>query len=201
MFEVDGIGAFDQEGAAELFDKMEQAIQQHHIPVQLPFGRTNYTPWIIRVPREDAAAVQATHIYRVSALDVRDLSSATASARKQVHDLMRVMRQIPGLEKLRLIQTAASLTKGSVPLFHMENRPEEVAASMEAKAKRIIAEELAARNLTLRELETMEKMHPVKAEIARRLRKETTMTWGWIALRLHGGSPSTMTSTVYQLEL
>jgi len=40
----------------------------------------------------------------------------------------------------------------------------------------------------------------VKAEIARRLRKETTMTWAWIAPRLHGGSPSTMTSTVYQME-
>jgi len=60
----------------------------------------------------------------------------------------------------------------------MENRPGEVAASMEAKANRIIAEELAARNLTLRELETKEKMHPVKAEIARRRRKETTTTWG-----------------------
>jgi REP element-mobilizing transposase RayT len=81
------------------------------------------------------------------------------------------------------------------------HRPEEVAASMEAKANGIIAEELAARNLTLRELETMKKMHPVKAEIARRLRKETTMTWVWIAPRLNGSSPSTMTSTVYQLEL
>jgi len=58
-----------------------------------------------------------------------------------------------------------------------------------------------ARNLTLRELGTKKKMHPVKAEIARRLRKETTMTWTWIAPRLYGGSPSTTTSTVYQLQL
>ena len=33
------------------------------------------------------------------------------------------------------------------------------------------------------------------------MRKETTMTWAWISPRLPGGSPSTMTSTVYQLEL
>jgi hypothetical protein len=33
------------------------------------------------------------------------------------------------------------------------------------------------RNLTLRELETMKKMHPAKGQIAKKLRKETTMTF------------------------
>jgi len=60
------------------------------------------------------------------------------------------------------------------------HRPEEVAASIKAKANGIIAEELAEKNLMLRELETMKKIHPVKAEIALTLRKETTMTWAWM---------------------
>ncbi len=93
------------------------------------------------------------------------------------------------------LQEKANLSSG-----RGNHRPEEVTASMEAKANGIIGEELAARNSTLWELETMKKMHPVKAEIAQRLRKETTMTWAWIAPRLPGVSSSAMTSTVCLLE-
>jgi len=53
----------------------------------------------------------------------------------------------------------------------------------------------------LKELETIKKRHPVNAAIARRFREETIMTGAWIAARLHGDSPSTLASAIYQPEL
>jgi hypothetical protein len=50
------------------------------------------------------------------------------------------------------------------------------------------------------QLATMKKMHPAKAQIAKRLRKETTMTFASIAQQLYAGSPSTLASAIYQLK-
>lgn len=109
MFEMVGVGDYIQTKAEDLYEQMQAAIQRQNLPIQLPFGRVNYAPWIINVPRADAAVVQATHVYQLNPLDVRDLTRATIETRRQAHDLVQVMRRIPGLEKVQLVQTAAAI--------------------------------------------------------------------------------------------
>jgi len=57
---------------------------------------------------------------------------------------------------------------------------------MEQQAKRIVVEELAKWNDERRGDER--KGHPVKVKMARRLRRETTMTLKWIAETLRMGT-------------
>jgi len=109
MFEIIGVGDFVQTKAEDLYQQMQAAIQRHELPVELPFGLVNYAPWIINVPRSDAAVIQATHVYQMNPLDVRDLTAATIEARRQAHDLVQVIRRIPGLENVQLVQTAAAI--------------------------------------------------------------------------------------------
>ena len=80
------------------------------------------------------------------------------------------------------------------------HHPEEVEATMEAKAGRIIAEELRRGKLKEENLAELPKMHPAKARIGKRLRKETTLTLAWIASRLHAGAPSTLANTIHRLK-
>jgi REP-associated tyrosine transposase len=61
--------------------------------------------------------------------------------------------------------------------------------TMETKAQRILAEELARRGPNSESLVQRRKGDPAKVAIARRLRAETTMTWSWIAQRLSMGAP------------
>ena len=58
----------------------------------------------------------------------------------------------------------------------------------EAKAQRILKEEMARRGWGAAELEQRRKADAEKIKIARRLRAETTMTWAWIAERLATGT-------------
>jgi len=58
----------------------------------------------------------------------------------------------------------------------------------EAKAQRIVKEEMARRGWGAAELEQRRKADAEKIKIARRLRAETTMTWAWIAERLAMGT-------------
>ena len=58
----------------------------------------------------------------------------------------------------------------------------------EQKAERIVVEELKRRGWKESELTLQPKGHKVKVAIAKRLRKETTMTLKWIAQRLQMGS-------------
>ena len=60
--------------------------------------------------------------------------------------------------------------------------------SMEHKAERLLKEELKRHKLTTEELNKLQKSAKKKIEIASRLRKETTMSWQWIAERLVMGS-------------
>ncbi len=109
MFEIDGLGDWVQTNSPDLYDRMSEAIRQHGLKVVLPYGRVNYAPWIINVPRPGAAVVQATHVYQMNPLDTRDLTRATIQARRQAHDLVRVFQKIPGLENVRLLQTAPAI--------------------------------------------------------------------------------------------
>ena len=72
-----------------------------------------------------------------------------------------------------------------------ENHPGELRAeTAQAKARRIIAEELQARSWTEAELGKRRNSDPAKLAIAVRLRKETTLTVKTIAGLLHLGTPN-----------
>lgn len=109
MFEVDGVSAFPiQQNAGELYDALTTALKERGGP-SLPFGRAKNVPWIIHNARDNTASVQATHIYRMNSLDTRELTRATVEARQQAHDLTLLLRSVPGLENIRLIQTASAI--------------------------------------------------------------------------------------------
>ena len=57
----------------------------------------------------------------------------------------------------------------------------------EAKAKRLLAEEFTRRGWGVEALSQRRKRDAEKIQMARRLRTETTMSWGWIAARLEMG--------------
>jgi REP element-mobilizing transposase RayT len=69
---------------------------------------------------------------------------------------------------------------------------EELRESAEAKAERILAEELERLGLSEDELNRRRKGDQQKTRIARRLRRETIVTLEWIADRLRMGSASTV---------
>lgn len=71
-----------------------------------------------------------------------------------------------------------------------ENHPGQTRLeTAEAKAERILAEELARLQWTRNDLATQRKSHPVKLALAARLRQETTLSVKQIAERLHLGKP------------
>ena len=70
--------------------------------------------------------------------------------------------------------------------------------SMQAKAERIIAEELKRRRWSARQLKERAKSDPQKLALAARLRRETTLTLPWIAARLHMGTWKSLNGTLYR---
>jgi len=62
--------------------------------------------------------------------------------------------------------------------------------SAELKAASLVAEELKRRGWEVAEWERRRKGDEEKIKVAQRLRRETTMTWGWIATQLHMGAPA-----------
>jgi len=64
---------------------------------------------------------------------------------------------------------------------------EELRESDEQRAQRILREELRKLGWTHRDLTATRKGDPRKLRIARRLREETTVSWAWLAPRLHAG--------------
>lgn len=73
----------------------------------------------------------------------------------------------------------------------------ELVEAAEAKATRIVDEELRRAVWAEAELERRRKGDPVKLQIARRLRAETTMTMQWIAARLRMGTKSHLSHLLY----
>ncbi len=107
MFEVDGIGDYVQKG--DTYGKMVAAIEQNDLGVELPFGRVRNAPAIILLPHPGTAIVQATHVYRLNALDPRQLTDGIRAARLQARDLTLVMKHMEGLENVRLVHTASTI--------------------------------------------------------------------------------------------
>lgn len=74
---------------------------------------------------------------------------------------------------------------------------EEIHEASEAKAARILDEELRRALWSEVELKLRQKGDPHKLQIARRLRTETTMTLQWIANRLHMGTKTHLSHLLY----
>lgn len=75
---------------------------------------------------------------------------------------------------------------------------EDISQSVQAKAERIVQEELLALKWAEQELVVRRKGDPRKVRIAARLRRETTVTLLWIATRLHMGAPGHVSSLLYR---
>jgi hypothetical protein len=121
MFEVEGVESLGPK-TQHILEILADAIEANDLPIQLPYGkRPRGTPYLIPLPTEGVGAIQATHVYRFDATDTRDVTRATVEARAQVHEIFfEALRNVPGLEKIRLSQTAPSL--GIRESRHMEGQ-------------------------------------------------------------------------------
>ena len=99
--------------------------------------------------------------------------------------------RLGGEEFLERCGLLAALTIGS------ENYGAERQESLEEHAEQLITEELRANGLKERDLKGMSKGDAAKVRIAVRLRKETVMSFAWIAQRLAMGSRSHAQNLVY----
>lgn len=121
MFEVEGVESLGPD-TQHILNILTGAIEASDLPIRLPYGKHPHgTPYLIPPPAEGVGAVQATHVYRFDPTDTRDITRATVEARAQVHEIFfKALRNVPGLEKIRLSQTAPSL--GVRESRHMEGQ-------------------------------------------------------------------------------
>jgi hypothetical protein len=75
---------------------------------------------------------------------------------------------------------------------------EDIRQSAQAKAERIVQEELGRVGRSLADLQGHRKGDGRKVRIAARLRRETTMTLAWIAERLRMGAPGHVACLLYR---
>lgn len=110
MFEVEGIESLGPE-TQYILKILTDAIEANNLSIRLPYGEhPRGTPYLIPPPALGVGAIQATHVYRYDATDTRDVTRATVEARAQVHEIFfKALRNVPGLEKVRLCQTAPSI--------------------------------------------------------------------------------------------
>jgi hypothetical protein len=97
---------------------------------------------------------------------------------------------------LEIISFRAELVEQMSVKMGAEHHGEERQETDERKAERILAGELERRGWRESELVLRSKGDRIKIAIARRLRKETTMSLKWIAARLRMGSCSYVFSLV-----
>ena len=71
--------------------------------------------------------------------------------------------------------------------------------SAEENAEKILKEELKRLGWDRKELKSRRKGDPAKVQVARRLRKETTMNWQWIAASLAMGAAGYAAECVREL--
>lgn len=121
MFEVEGVESLGP-NTQHILKILTDAIEASDLPIRLPYGkRPRGTPYLIPLPADGVGAIQATHVYRFDATDTRDVTRATVEARAQVHEIFfKALRNVPGLEQVRLSQTAPSL--GIRESRHMEGQ-------------------------------------------------------------------------------
>jgi len=109
MFEIRDIRGFRQRDSRALYDRLAAVLAERPTDFELPFPRYGAAPYVITLPCDTAGAVQATHVYRVNPLDPAELTAGTMNARKQAHQLMSLLRQLPEFADARITNTAASI--------------------------------------------------------------------------------------------
>ena len=116
MFEISGFDGFrdlpaEKVAVHEFYRDLSKAIEKHQLDIQLPYGpQRSGAPYLIATPGRAVAVIQATHVYKIDPTDVRQVTRATVEARRQIHEVfLPAMRRIPGLENLRLAQTAPQI--------------------------------------------------------------------------------------------
>jgi hypothetical protein len=125
MFQVEDANGF-KSGLPNVLGTLRAAVEEHNLDIVFPYDRPFGTPHLITIPRGYRApgksfVAQATHVYRFDATDVRDVTTATALARQQVHEIfMPAIRHVPGCEYVRLSATAPSI--GIRESRHLEGR-------------------------------------------------------------------------------
>jgi len=129
----------------------------------------------------------------------------SSAGRKQFELMLEARRKSEDPQELRKIergwcygseefrQELLEQMEGSFGLHHAGAERQE---SAQAKAERIVLEELERRKVGAEEFEKRKKADPVKLKIALRLRRETTMTWDWIAQRLAMGAGAAAANSV-----
>jgi hypothetical protein len=131
MFEVEGVDSMGRK-TKNILEILTDAIEANSLPIRLPYGKQpRGTPYLIPLPANGVGVIQATHVYRFDATDTRDVTRATVESRAQVHEIfLKALRNVPGLEHIRLSQTAPSL--GIRESRHMEGQYTLNAADVEA---------------------------------------------------------------------
>lgn len=81
------------------------------------------------------------------------------------------------------------------------HRGDAVFETMEEKARRLIRQMLGQRKVEIEELRTRPKGEKLKIQIAASLKKQTTVTVGWIARELDAGAPQTLWSARRKLHI
>jgi hypothetical protein len=116
MFEVCGYKGFRNMPAErvtvhEFMRDLSTAANEHSLDLAFPFGpQRSGTPYLIATPGKAVAVIQATHVYKIDPTDARQVSGAIVEARRQIHEVfLPAMRRIPGLENLRLAQSAPTI--------------------------------------------------------------------------------------------
>ena len=139
------------------------------------------TPWLEvtkllgewRIPRDSAAG--RAHF---------ELMMETRRAAEDVEAVKRIERGwCYGSEAFR-----RELLEQMETRFGLHHAGEERKESAQAKAERLLKAELARRGVRAEDLKGRRKSDKQKIRIARRLRRETMMSWQWIAERLSMGT-------------
>ena len=121
----------------------------------------------------------------------------SAAGRRECERQMEARRQVDDAEGLKVVRRGWSLgdeefrqelleqMSGKIGHQHGGREKKE---SAEQRAQKIVGEELKRRGWDRKELKRRKKGDRAKAELAGRLRRETTMGWKWIASCLRMGA-------------
>lgn len=110
------------------------------------------------------------------------LRGKTVEAEKQLLLGWHVGNEEHRVELVRKIE--GQLRRSHASLFRRNN--------VEIQAEAIVQEELKRRKWAAADLVQSKKSDPVKIAVAQRLRRDTTVTIGWISQRLKMGTPSSL---------
>lgn len=85
---------------AGFFRAVEEAKKKGQLDQEVPYL------FFISVPGDNMVVFNTTHVYQVNPLDAWELTEAEIRLRRQVWQIMEILKELPGFEKSYLVQTA-----------------------------------------------------------------------------------------------